>query len=92
MKRLAVLFAAAFTFLSASAFADERITNYASEISVAQTGALTVTETISVISEGDEIRHGIFRDFPTIYEAEDGRRIQVVVDGLSATRDGHAEA
>jgi uncharacterized membrane protein YgcG len=91
MKRLAVLVAAVVTLLSSLALADERITDYASDISVAQTGALTVTETISVISEGDQIRHGIFRDFPTIYDAKDGRRVHVGFDVLNATRDGHAE-
>ena len=73
------------------AFAEERITNYASDITVAQTGALTVTETVSVIAENDEIRHGIFRDFPTTYTDKNGRKVHVGFDVLSATRDGHAE-
>jgi uncharacterized membrane protein YgcG len=91
MRRFAALVAASLGLLGASAYADERITDFSSEVNVAQTGALTVTETISVISEGDEIRHGIFRVFPTTYHTASGRTIHVGFDVLSATRDGHAE-
>ncbi len=75
--------------LAVSARADERITDYASDIRVSETGALTVTETISVISEGEEIRHGIFRVIPTVYTSRLGRKVHVGFDALSATRDGH---
>jgi len=80
-------------FLASLAFpadATERITDFSSEIRVSQTGALTVTENISVNSEGDRIRHGIFRDFPTTY-TKDGRQIRVGFDVLSVALDGHDE-
>ena len=89
--RLGALAAALLVLSIAPAVADERITDYQSDIAVAQTGALTVTETISVISEGDQIRHGIFRDFPTIYDGKNGRHIHVGFDVLNVTRDGHPE-
>src|ERR1700759_2295795 len=91
MRRFAALVVAGICLLGAPAFADERITDFSSDVSVAQTGALTVTETISVISEGDQIRHGIFRVFPTTYRNTAGRTIHVGFDVLSATRDGHTE-
>jgi len=91
MRRFAALVVASVCLLGAPAFGDERITDFASDVRVAQTGALTVTETISVISEGDQIRHGIFRDFPTTYRSTAGRKVHVGFDVLSATRDGHAE-
>jgi len=91
MKRLAVLVAAFLTWLTIPALADERITDFASDIRVAQTGALTITETISVNSEGDRIRHGIYRDFPTTYTNKQGRRVRVGFDVISATLDGHDE-
>ncbi len=91
MNRFAVLVATFLAILSASAFADERITDYRAHIRVAQTGALTVTETIAVVSEGDEIRHGIFRVIPTEYTDRQGARVHVGFDVLSATRDGHDE-
>jgi uncharacterized membrane protein YgcG len=91
MRRFAALVAASFCFLGTPVRSDERITDFSSEVNVAQTGALTVTETISVISEEDEIRHGIFRVFPTTYHTAMGRTIHVGFDVLSATRDGHTE-
>ena len=89
--RRATLFLAASIALISQAAAEERITDYHSDIEVAQTGALTVTETISVVSEGDQIRHGIFRVFPTQYTDKFGRRVRVGFDVLSATRDGRTE-
>jgi len=59
-------------------------------VRVAQTGALTVTEAITVRSEGEQIQHGIFRDFPTTY-TKDGRTVQVGFDVLAVTLDGHEE-
>ncbi len=52
---------------------DERITDYNSDITVARSGVLTVTETISVIAAGEQIHHGIYRDFPTDYTDKHGR-------------------
>ena len=68
----------------------ERIINYLSEIDVARDGALNVTETIRVMSELRDIRHGIYRDFPTRYE-RNGRRVRVGFDVVSVQRDGQAE-
>lgn len=90
MIRSALLIALIILGISPPASADERITDFASDIRVAQTGALTVTETISVNSEGAAIRHGIFRDFPTVYNKQ-GRYIHVGFDVLSVSLDGHDE-
>lgn len=76
--------------LTLPALAEERITDFSSEVRVSQTGALTVTENISVNVEGDRIRHGIFRDFPTTY-TKNGRRIRVGFDVLAVALDGHDE-
>jgi len=38
------------------------------EITLEDDGSLQVTETITVMSTGHQIRHGIFRDFPTSYK------------------------
>jgi hypothetical protein len=51
----------------AFAHADERILSFDSTITVAHDGTLEVRETIRVNAEGDAIRRGIYRDFPTIY-------------------------
>ncbi len=73
------------------AMADERILSFDSEITVRPDGTLAVRETIRVRAEGDKIRRGIYREFPTIYPGKDGRRIVVGFAFDSATRDGAAE-
>ena len=49
--------------LASSAWADERILDYRSDIEVHEDGWLTVTETIRVRAEGNQVRRGIYRDF-----------------------------
>lgn len=51
----------------ASAHADERIVAWQSDIRVRSDSTLEVTETLRVRTEGDRIRRGILRDFPTSY-------------------------
>ena len=68
------------------AAAAERILNFVSDVSVQRDGDLQVTETIVVNAEGDKIRRGILRDFPTIYSASNGRRVEVAFD----VAGGHA--
>ena len=65
MKRLLALLVALVVLSATMARAEERITDFYSRITIAPSGALTVTEVITVESEGREIRHGIYRDFPT---------------------------
>jgi uncharacterized membrane protein YgcG len=69
----------------------ERILSYRSDVDVGADGTLTVTETIRVNAEGDDIRHGIFRDFPTRYQRPGQRAVRVGFDVQSVTRDGQAE-
>jgi len=69
----------------------ERIIRYTSEVEVRPDSALHVTETIQLVSQGDQIRRGITRDFPTRYRAQDGRRIRVGFEVQSVERDGRAE-
>ena len=38
---------------------------------------MTVTETIAVIANDEDIKHGILRDFPTTYTDKLGRRVRV---------------
>ena len=54
-------------------------------------GVLDVTETITVKAEGNEIRRGIYRDFPTTFEDDDGTVHHVTFDVVSVTRDGRPE-
>ena len=76
---------------SVSAFADERITNFVSDATVNADSSLNVTETISLIAEGRQIRRGILRDFPTIYRDPRGTRVEVGFDVLGVKRNGRDE-
>lgn len=83
---LALLFAAA-----GEAGAAERITSFASEVTIGADSALTVKETIAVVSEGNEIKRGIQRDFPTIYKDRNNLSYVVGFDVLGVKRDGKDE-
>lgn len=75
----------------AAAKAEERILRFVSDVAVQTNGDLLVTETIRVQAEGDEIRRGILRDFPTTYRDERGASVVVGFDVESVTRDGRDE-
>ncbi len=71
--------------------ADERILDFHDEVVIAADGVLHVTETIRVRAEGDAIRRGIYRDFPTDYLDRNGRRIRVLFEPVEVLRDGARE-
>jgi uncharacterized membrane protein YgcG len=90
-KLLSFAFFAAWLLVPFQAFADERILDFHSDVMVHPDSSMTVTETIRVRAEGQRIRHGIYRDFPTIYSgtsasAETGFKV------LEVQRDGVVEA
>jgi hypothetical protein len=72
--------------------AAERILLFVSDVQVERDGELRVTETIRVQAEGQEIRRGILRDFPTLYHRADGTRVDVGFAVESVTRDGAPES
>ena len=71
--------------------AEERITRFVSQVNVLQSGDLVVEETISIIAEGNNIRRGIYRDFPTDYSDEHGNPYRVGFSVVAAERDGREE-
>lgn len=75
----------------AGASAQERITNFVSDVRIATDGTLTVTESISVVAENDRIQRGIFRDFATTYRDSAGNRVRVRFDVENVERDGRPE-
>ena len=64
-------------FACTAVVADERILDYQSDIMIRADGSMLVTETIQVRSEGQKIRRGIYRDFPTQYTDRLGNRYKV---------------
>ena len=77
--------------LATPALAEEPIRSFVSEVTVNADASIDVTETITINSEGRQINHGIFRDFPTTYTDGHGQRVIVGFDVTGVTRDGRAE-
>jgi uncharacterized membrane protein YgcG len=89
--RLLLLCLAVLAFSSHSRAQTEKILDFHSDITLEDDSTLQVTETISVIAAGNQIRHGIFREFPTDYRDALNNRHEVGFQMLSATRDSAEE-
>ncbi|MEJ8473459.1 DUF2207 domain-containing protein [Roseibium algae] len=85
VPRLTAIF---FAVCVGQAHAGERIHRFVSNVEVAKSGTLTVTETITVRAEGDQIEHGIFRDIPLTAKDAGGWSYQVGFKLLSVLQDG----
>jgi uncharacterized membrane protein YgcG len=83
---------ACLTLISAFATADERILSFHSDIVVLQSGWIEVTEIIRVRAEGQQIRRGIYRDFPTDYKDIVGNDYQVRFKPLAVLRNDRVES
>ena len=98
MKQLKLYFCAIFIFsiislgFSEITFArePERILNFTSHIQISLDGSMTVTESITVYASGNQIKRGIYRDFPTRYKARQGNTINVGFKVLEVLRDGQS--
>ncbi len=86
-KALAVLL----LLFSTNAFCDERILSFHSDVRVFTDGMIEVTETIRVRAEGNQIRRGIYRDFPVEYEDRLGNSYEISIEPLVVMRNGSAE-
>lgn len=92
MRGLLLPLLAALAFLwPTGVAAEERILHYLSDVLVQADGALDVTETIRLRSEGVLIDHGIYRDFPTRYTNRAGAQVRVGFEIVSVRRDGADE-
>jgi len=78
-------------WLASPAAAEERILSFLSDVTVNRDSSLAVVETITVNAEGDRIRRGIFRDFPTRYVTLEGTSMEVGFEAESVRRDGQSE-
>lgn len=77
--------------LAAPLTAQERILSYDSQVHVSSDGSLGVTERTTVRAEGNNIRRGIYRDFPTRYKDRYGNRVVVDFQMIDVQRDGKPE-
>ncbi len=73
------------------AHGQERIGSYHTEVEVRKDGVLDVTERITVRAEGQQIRRGIYRDFPTRYQDRYGNQVRVGFEVVSVERNGELE-
>jgi hypothetical protein len=78
-------------FLSFCLNAEEKINSFHSAIEIGADGTLTVIETIDINVEGQQIKRGILRDFPTDYRDRLGRSVTVPFEPVSVKRDGGSE-
>ncbi|HXZ68662.1 MAG TPA: DUF2207 domain-containing protein [Alphaproteobacteria bacterium] len=91
MTVFVVIFVALASLVAQQARANERITLFHSAIEVHQDGSMRVVETIAVEAEGGAIKHGIYRDFPTLYRSPEGVNYRVGFSVASVKRDGADE-
>ena len=66
----------------------ERITSFDVAATVNEDASLTVSETLELVSAGVGIAHGIVREIPVRYNAENGRSVRVGLEVLSTSVDG----
>lgn len=99
-QRLLYFCLLAFTLLSFSSQATaaypgsakaERITLFDATAVFEPTGAMEVTEKITVLADGDRIKRGIFRTLPLSWKRGDGKRYAVHYEVKSVLRDGNPE-
>ncbi|MDF1654033.1 MAG: DUF2207 domain-containing protein [Coxiellaceae bacterium] len=64
------------------------INEYSSIIKVQKDASLVVTEQVVITTAGRTVRHGIYRDFPTLYRGRHGGTVKVGFDVMSAKLDG----
>ncbi len=93
--RLLILMAVAAAMLlpkdSPRAQEAERILSFHSDVVIHQDSSMTVTETITVVAQGVQIRRGIYRDFPTRYWDNSGHLYTVGFHVNEVLRDGQPE-
>lgn len=89
MKRLTCIIILLFAGLLT--FSQEKILSYNIDIEIEKNGNLLVREQVKVVAEGNEIKHGIFRSFPTRYTDKLGNRFRVDFEVTEVLRDGIPE-
>jgi uncharacterized membrane protein len=72
-------------------YSSERILSFHSYIKIHPDSSMTVAETIRVVSTGNQIKRGIYRDFPTRYKDLSGNNYVVDFQVINVLRDGRKE-
>lgn len=72
-------------------YAQERIINFHSDIVVNNDRSIDVVETIKVYAAGNQISRGIFRDIPTIFRDDNGRKKFIDLEVKEILKNGVEE-
>ena len=91
VKMMHRIFALFLFFGSFNLLASEVILQFNSNIEVRKDSSMRVEEVITVRAEGQSIKRGIYRDFPTDYKDHLGNRYRVGFKAISVLRDGAPE-
>ena len=91
MKRFLASLALLVVAATVRAAEPEQIYQFDSQILVQANGTLAVTETIRVQAAGQQIQHGIYRDFPQLYHTPRGLRSRTGFVVQKVLRDGQPE-
>jgi uncharacterized membrane protein YgcG len=91
MRKCCVIIICINALISLTTHAVEQINSFKSTIIINKDATLTVTETISVISENNTIIHGLVREFPTRYKTQSGTQATVNFYVNNITLDDHPE-
>jgi len=95
-KVISIFFLLGILFISQHTIAQyenvERIISFESEITINEDASMVVEEKIIVFADGQKIRRGIYRDFPTRYKDEYGNNIVIKFEVLEVSRDGNSES
>ncbi|MGF1556856.1 DUF2207 domain-containing protein [Paucihalobacter sp.] len=89
MKNILSLLVLLFCF--SHGVAQERILSYNTQITVEKSGDLLVREDITVNAEGNHIKRGIYRTFPTKYKDKLGTRFNVDFEVVEVLKNGNSE-
>jgi hypothetical protein len=79
------------SFAAAAPDRRERILDFHSDITLKDDGTFLVRETIIVNATGSQIKHGIYREFPTRYKDRLGNNYVVGFHLIGAELDGYSE-
>lgn len=96
IKKIFLILVFAFAVLSIPTISNavmsaEKILDYKSEIYIDEDASMIVEETIEVYAGGDEIKRGIYRDFPTKYKDKHNNNRNIKFEVLEVLRDGEEE-
>lgn len=78
-------------FTHAQPYNPEKIISYHSDIQIIQDSTMLVQEYVTVHSNGEEIKHGIYRDFPIAYKDKNGERKLVDFELIGVLRNQSPE-